>query len=404
VTRAEVELERFATAMWDFSWATRRFGSEAEYADWDRVLDELAERGYDNVRIDAFPHLVAADERGVLADGFVILPQRRRFMWGNHRSVEIQPREDLIEFISKCKEREISIGLSSWFIADSRHLREGVRTPDDFFRVWNETLALIDSAGLIDRILWVDLCNEFPLDVWAWGAAPEIFGNRRRTLAGVGTRALPWNEATSRRVQLYLSKPISRLRETWPQLRFCYSLCGVVGSKMRLLDVSNFGVAEVHCWLADDLRWSFSTMQLASLLELPLGTQVHSALAGRASAEKLQRWREQKLVPIMEIWSRWAHERDLPLITTEGWGPINYADGTRREESDWKWVKDFAALAVESALELGWTGICTSNFCQPHHSGMWSDVQWHRELTSAIRKTARRPTSRCSGPSTARSN
>ncbi|MBW2293056.1 MAG: cellulase, partial [Deltaproteobacteria bacterium] len=43
--------------MWDFSWATRRSGNEAEYADWDKVLDQLAERGYDNVRIDAFPHL-----------------------------------------------------------------------------------------------------------------------------------------------------------------------------------------------------------------------------------------------------------------------------------------------------------------------------------------------------------
>lgn len=397
-------MERFATAMWDFSWATRRFGDEAEYADWDRILDELAERGYDNVRIDAFPHLIAADERSALGGRFVILPQRRRFMWGNHRSVEIQPREDLIGFISKCKERDISLGLSSWFVADSRHRRDDVRSPDDFVRVWNETLALINSAGLIDQILWVDLCNEFPLDVWAWGAAPEIFGNRRRTPASVGIRALPWNEATRQRVQAYLSKSISRLREIWPRLRFCYSLCSVVGSKMRSLDVSEFGVAEVHCWLADDLRWSFATMQLASLLELPLGVQIHSALARRASPEKLQRWREEKLAPIMQTWSDWAQKQKLPLITTEGWGPINYAGVTPDEESDWKWVKDFAALAVERAIELGWTGICTSNFCQPHHSGMWSDLHWHRDLTRAIREPDCRPTSRCSGPATAPSN
>jgi hypothetical protein len=161
---------------------------------------------------------------------------------------------------------------------------------------------------------------------------------------------------------------------------------------MRSLDVSEFGVAEVHCWLADDLRWSFTTMQLASLLELPLGTQLHSALARRASPERMQRWREEKLAPNMQIWSRWAKEQELPLITSEGWGPINYAGRTPGQASEWKWVKDFAALAVERALELNWTGICTSNFCQPHHSGMWSDVHWHRELTSAIRRTAGRPT------------
>jgi hypothetical protein len=31
------------------------------YEDWDMALGELAERGYDAVRIDAFPHLVATD-------------------------------------------------------------------------------------------------------------------------------------------------------------------------------------------------------------------------------------------------------------------------------------------------------------------------------------------------------
>ena len=63
-------MERFATAMWDFSWATRRFDNEAEYADWDRALDGLAERGYNNVRIDAFPHLIAADRDGAVVDRF----------------------------------------------------------------------------------------------------------------------------------------------------------------------------------------------------------------------------------------------------------------------------------------------------------------------------------------------
>jgi len=33
--------------------------SGAGYEDWDRALDELAERGYDAARIDAYPHLHA---------------------------------------------------------------------------------------------------------------------------------------------------------------------------------------------------------------------------------------------------------------------------------------------------------------------------------------------------------
>jgi len=378
-------MERFATAMWDFSWATRRHGDEAEYADWDRVLDQLCERGYDNVRIDAFPHLIAADSKGAVADRFNILPQRKRFMWGNHETVEIEPRADLIAFMRKCKARDVSIGLSSWFVADSSRRRDQVRGPDDFFRIWNETLKLIDSAGLLDQILWVDLCNEFPLDIWAWGAAPAIFGRRHRTPVGVGLRALPWGHAVRVRVQDYLSSSIARLQQAWPELRFCYSFCNLVGEQMRLLDVSGFGVAEVHCWLADDLRWSLASLQLAALLEWPLGTEVHAAVTRGTSTRTLRRWRDGLLAPLMTTWSQWAQENELPLITTEGWGPINYA--SRRDgPSDWKWVQSFASLAVESAIEMGWTGICTSNFCQPHHPGMWSDVSWHREQTQAIRR------------------
>ena len=46
--------------MWDFSWLERhhRYGS---FEDYDRVIDELVDRGYEAVRIDVFPHLIAAD-------------------------------------------------------------------------------------------------------------------------------------------------------------------------------------------------------------------------------------------------------------------------------------------------------------------------------------------------------
>ena len=379
-------MDRFATAMWDFSWATRRFENEAEYADWDRVLDGLAERGYNNVRIDAFPHLIAADQSGAVVDRFDILPQRKRFMWGNHEIVEIEPRTDLIAFIGKCKKRDISIGLSTWFNGDSRNRRDRVRTPDDYFRIWNETLELIDSAGLIDRIVWVDLCNEFPLDLWAWGAAPEIFGSRCSTPISVGVRGKAWEDSAIERAQDYFSISISKLKQKWPRLRFCYSLCSIGSRNTRSMDVSQFDVAEVHCWLGDNLPWNMATMQVATLLEVPLGTQLHAALTCGTSAKKLHQWLDDTLAPQMTKWSKWANENELPLITTEGWGPINYE---ARKPSDWRWVKEFAALAVEKAVEMGWTGICTSNFCQPHHQDMWSDVQWHQEMTSPIRGAAR---------------
>ena len=78
----------------------------------------------------------------------------------------------------------------------------------------------------------------------------------------------------------------------------------------------------------------------------------------------------------------------VPLVTTEAWGPVSYADtdlGLGIDE--WAWVRNLAEHAVTRAIQFGWQGICTSNFSQPHHRGMWVDAGWHRELTDEIRGT-----------------
>jgi len=48
-----------AITMWDFSWLERRWPG-AGYEDTALALDELKARGYDAVRIDAYPHLIEA--------------------------------------------------------------------------------------------------------------------------------------------------------------------------------------------------------------------------------------------------------------------------------------------------------------------------------------------------------
>ncbi len=379
-------MNRFATAMWDFSWATRRSGSESEYADWDKILDELADRGYDNVRIDAFPHLVAVGPDEHPSGEFVVLPQRERFMWGNHQPVKIAPRRELIEFMQKCKQRDISVGLSSWFIPDSAGRHRQVCTPLDFVRVWDETLSLIDNEGLIGLIKWVDLCNEFPLDLWAPGAAGRIFGQTLPMPMGVAFRGIPWPERWKRQTQAYLTGAIRPLKMKWPTLRFCYSFPDLAGSSLRTLDVSEFDVAEIHCWLTDSPAWNVSSLQIASLLELPCGTKMHARRMAALPASKLAYWLDTHLLPKMITWSEWASRNSLSLITTEGWGPTNYSD-IPGLVNEWAWVRKVSEFAVPKAIEMGWTGICTSNFCQPHHRGMWADPSWHLELTGEIRKT-----------------
>ena len=58
--RRHITTHPLALTMWDFSWLERRWPG-AGYEDWDLALDELKARGYDGVRIDAYPHLIHAD-------------------------------------------------------------------------------------------------------------------------------------------------------------------------------------------------------------------------------------------------------------------------------------------------------------------------------------------------------
>ena len=105
-----------AIAMWDYSWLLRRHKS-GSFKNWDIVVDGLAERGYNAVRIDCFPQFVAADEDGRVQEEFFHIRETwKPAYWGNQFSMYSRPREGLVEFIKKCEERDIYIGLATWFM------------------------------------------------------------------------------------------------------------------------------------------------------------------------------------------------------------------------------------------------------------------------------------------------
>jgi len=100
--------------------------------------------------------------------------------------------------------------------------------------------------------------------------------------------------------------------------------------------------------------------------------------------ERLPAWTEQ-LGTLMDRWKAWADERQLPMWTTECWASVFWAPHLMPGDPDpWRFVREVAERAVPLAVDNGWTGIATSNFSQPHHSGFWADAQWHRRMTDLI--------------------
>ncbi|MHB8862996.1 MAG: cellulase-like family protein [Pirellulaceae bacterium] len=378
---------RVAVAMWDFSWLVRRTNRESEYGNWGFVLDQLVDRGYNCIRLDPFPHLLSSFGELKQQDTYTVLPQADNFMWGNHAPVQVSVRTSLREFLTEVKKRPLGIALSSWFLDDVTHRKHRVRSPQDFADIWLQTLDLFAQEEAMDRILWVDLCNEFPMSIWAPGAYQQIFRTRRSH--GLMPSALllgfPWSRRAIGEINRYFDQSINVLKQHFPELKYTFSFQEFGARNLPRLDLSSFDLIEAHIWLSDDLWWStISGHYKAAFGFFTEGVRKHAIRAGKIYPRYRDRCRTI-LEKRMSFWQALAQEKELPLVTSEGWVSTFYNDTHLHDERDeWEWIKDLTETAVQLAIEKGWSGVCTSNFCQPHFPRFWADRQWHRRLTDLI--------------------
>ena len=109
--REQLDPRRVTNAMWDFSWLHGHYPG-GPFEDWDRCLDELVERGFNAVRIDAFPHMTGAAQpeqrsRTIPADPLA--------NWGfSTVACHHDYPAALVEFVRKCRARQVWVILSTW--------------------------------------------------------------------------------------------------------------------------------------------------------------------------------------------------------------------------------------------------------------------------------------------------
>ncbi len=360
--------------MWDFSWLERRWPG-AGYEDWDRALDELVERGYNAVRIDAYPHLIRAGRDRE----YELRPCWTTELWGAPSLVRVRPWPALPEFVARCHRRGIKVGLSSWWREDRERLAWRILSPAAMAEAWLAVLDALAAEGLLDALLYVDLSNEWPTTVWTpfyrnasphtqeeWDAPP----------------ALAW-----------MREAIGLLRERHPSLAYTFSTCTRSGAwlhtKPEFIDL-----ADAHFWMIDEDMEFYKRVDYSFQTFSEVG---YERLAERA--EPLYRsdpgyWQRKLAAGITRL-AAGSRACGLPFINTEGWATVVWKDGPLL---DWGWVKELNAFAVEQVVTHGrWAGICTSNFCGPQFVGMWRDRAWHERLTRLIRSAPLDP-GLCSPP------
>lgn len=354
-----------AITMWDFSWLERRWDG-ADYEDWDIALDELVERGYNAIRIDAYPHLLAENP----TKKWMLKEVWNQQVWGSPDMNEVQIQPFLNQFLLKCRERDIKVGLSSWYREDIDNIRMKLTAPAILADCWMKTLKSIEQDGLLDTILYVDLCNEFPGNLWApWFA---------KKYPKVG-----WGRWFMKDSLEWMQQSLQPLKTGYPDMPFIYSFDTEDVSVYEQADISFLDFYEHHIWMAQQNSGEFYKLVGYDYGRFsPEGYKNLARNGERIYKERPQYWQNLLTTRIKQM-ADIARKHRRPLITTECWGIVDYKDWPLLK---WDWVKELCTLGTITAAETGmWVGISTSNFCGPQFAGMWRDIKWHQELTSIIR-------------------
>ncbi len=357
-----------AITMWDFSWLERRWPG-AGYEDWDLILDGLIERGYNAVRIDAYPHLVAENP----TKEYTLLPVWNTQMWGSPDINKVIVQPYLNSFISKCKDRDIKVGLSCWYRQDTGMVLMKIDGPEKMAENWIKTLDSIAKDGLLDNILYVDLCNEWPGDIWC-----PYFKN--------DPPEKTWGYWHTEKSMDFMKKSIEIVRTAYPELPYCYSFTGGDPKLYVEKPLQFFDLLEHHTWLAQINGGEFDkAMGYTYERFSPESYKNMVANYEKAYNDRKTYWREQ-LSNEIKLVANSAKTAGLPLITTECWGIVDFKDWPLLK---WDIIKELGEIGVQTAASTGqWLAIATSNFAGPQFVGMWRDVEYHRKLTSLIKTSA----------------
>lgn len=363
--------------MWDFTWSEQHFRG-GSFEDYDKVIDELIERGYEAVRIDVYPHLIAVGHDGDIQDTFHFDHSGGlgSYLWGRCFSIELNIRKLLVGFIHKLQEKGLKIGLSTWI----RSVREGrdkqIGGVNDFIRIWDETLAFLDENGCLENVIYVDLLNEYPL----WHGYRK-FTDRYDSFADGSPEqeTFYWDFART---------ALSALKEKWPDLRFLFSQtenhfsCRDLGR-----DYSAFDALDVHMWFQHYHGFSDRLPYLGEVHTM--STDVHFAETNdlilrlyRENEDACIGWMKQHIGQAAELGRKYG----IPVGNTEGWGIIMWREHPYLE---WDFIKEAGMVSAQLAADAGYSFICSSNFCQPQFTRLWADIGYHRRVTDLIKAGGR---------------
>lgn len=401
-----------AITMWDSSWIRRQFAGGG-FEDWDDVLDELVMRGYDAVRIDVFPHMIANAPDGTNSLRFRDFPGQHPHpygfaQWGSPWTIYIEPRKAAVEFIKKCKKRSIYVVLATWLKPTEERRNEKMEGVNDMVRIWDETLGFLKKHDCLDNILYTEVLNEYPLsncNTW--------LHNMLNTMRQPEIKGKSVNERQKRFYREYIRDVISQLKSKWPFMAFSASSSFNWFFEYDLdMDFSFYDVLDVHIWAENQFapktgyyECIFGHGKLKHGDPDKMYTNTSTGLGGGyvTGARRLPgdihyedmyqkllnawhngkdshaNWIEEKIKGVSKVGKKWG----IPVGCTEGWGTVFWAE---HPMLGWDIIKEAGIIAAKLGNRYGYKFNCSSNSSEPQFLRLWRDIDYHKKVTSLIKQ------------------
>lgn len=382
--REHLAPRRLTMAMWDQAYLMRHIPG-GSFADYDRVLDEAVERGYNTLRLDPICHVIdlARPEKVIAWDD----PHLPYMPWGMNAGGSGPLGSWQIEFMEKLLQRKLHYTLSCWWFTDPQLGPKPQRIPKthvEAAEIWGDFLTQWQKRFGFEHLVYVDIANEVPYFL------PGYVQRLKDELGLDWGGGEPFTEAQCRFVRDDLNRAMAGLRREFPAVRFTASIHGDV----RWFDIgAEFDCLDVHFFSDADGRWLQRT-------------RFHDLLAGGGGISQWPMFRDpagyrgfsdrcrttwQTVGPMLRARQRqklaafaaWAELRGMPLTTSEGWASWFYVD---HPDIDWGWLLDWATQTVDDAIEYKMWGWTPHNYVQPQFAN-WKDARWHQRLTEKFLKS-----------------
>jgi hypothetical protein len=373
--RRSLDPQRLTILMWDQAFLLRHHPG-GSFQDYDRVLDETVERGYNTVRLDTMPQWIGLDD---LDETLAWTDPKLPFLpWDWNCAVKGPVGRWLDEFMHKTLERKLNYTLSCWW---SRGNGPAMRViyPENHLQaaeIWIEYLEAWKRRFGFNGLIYVDLQNECPFFI-------DGYKQRFERETGATWDELPtFSPEQNAWLARDLNGAMKLMHRAFPELRFTVSIHG----DPRWIDVPlEFDCLDVHFYADADLRWRERTEMRDHFAHMSRSDHWFKNFSERcvkthrAMAPMLRARQRDKLFAFADL----ALRRGMPLTTSESWASWFYID---HPDLDWGWLLEWASWSVEDAIDAKMWGWTPHNYGQPQFAN-WRDVAWHRKLTDRFLST-----------------